>query len=901
MTTEQIFSPHDPQASQIDLAGGKGFHLSWLVRNGFRVPPFIILGSSLFDELLRSNHCQNQFDEMLEKINESQSDSAMLSDIRRLIEGLQWSVDSEHLLLAKLSLIGFEDGAPYAVRSSISDEDSAEASFAGQMDSFLFQKSLSAIKQSYLKTMASMFSDHAIAYRKQHQRPIHTIKGAAIVQTMIDSERSGVMFTAHPITGSRRTLLITSVFGQGEGLVSGICNADEFSIDQDGTERERKIANKDIMLVAAPDMGTQEQAVHTELQDLPSLSREQIQELRELGLSISGLKRSPQDIEFAIADSKVFILQTRPITHLPPPQKPLGHEIVWDNSNIQESYCGVTTPLTFSHANRAYKSVYTQTLRILGTPESVIQEKDKGLSNMLGLIHGRVYYNINHWYEGLSLLPSFKTNKADMEKMMGLQDPVDFVEDAELSLWEKIKKLPQMILLLMSFLRNFARIDHLVADFLSHFHEQYKSIDRPNLHRLEVSELFKLVQQLTKNLLEQWHTPIINDFFVMMTNGKVHRHLKKAGFDNPDLIQNNLMSGEPDVESTEPTKFLIRLAEKIRQGSARDLFETWDDPDLWEVFRSREPELFKECEIYIELYGDRCMGELKLESISLRQDPSFMFAILRNFIAKPELSLEAIEAKELKMRQEAEQEAFHRIRHKRGSRALRKFKKDLQNLRKAVKYRENMRFSRTRSFGLFRDLYNEIGQQLAFYGLLEDGRDVFYLTVDELDAYHEGRSVHTELKSLVAARKPEWQQYEAKDLPHHFKTWGPVYHHNDYRYESEHSAAQEQSGDCLKGIGCYPGIVQNKVRKIFSPQDELNLDGQILCTVRTDPGWTPLFPSASGILVERGSTLSHSAVIARELGIPAIVGIPQLTEKLADGQEIKMDGAQGLIHMEVEP
>lgn len=751
--------------------------------------------------------------------------------------------------------------------------------------------------------MASMFSYHAIKYRVNQNLPLKNIKGAAIVQKMIDSQIAGVMFTAHPTTGCRNSILVSSTYGQGEGLVSGHCNADEFTIDYSTNEIESVIAKKDVKLVfdTGKGYGTREKEVASNIQEIPSLSQDLIIKIKELGVVISAQKGSPQDIEWCVLEGEIYLLQTRPITHLPAPSSPKGHHIVWDNSNIQESYCGVTTPLTFSFANRAYKSVYTQTLRILGTDESIIRSKEKALSNMLGLVKGRVYYNINNWYEGLNLLPSFQTNKEDMEKMMGLQDPVDFVTDSKLTFIEKLKKLPSMILLLISFLRNFSRIDNLVQDFLDHFKNEYNKIDRPNLHRLEVSQLLDLASDLSLNLLGKWHTPIINDFFVMMMNGKVGRHLKKAGFENPDLIQNNLMSGEPDVESTEPTKFLIGLAEVIKNNHEyKKLFSNYEDHELWEVVRAQAPKIFSQCEIYIEKYGDRCMGELKLESISLRQDPAFIFSILRNFVAKDDLSLEKIEANEIRVRQESEKSTFTLIKKKRGYLALRAFKRDLIKLRKAVKYRENMRFSRTRSFGIFRDIYTEIGEQLSFYGLIENPRDVFYLTVEELDAYHEGRSVQTNLKPICSSRREEWEAFEDVEVPHHFSTKGVVYYHNTYEYQGDNDGSAEPVDGVLKGTGCYPGVVNQKVRKIFSPKDELNLDGRILCTVRTDPGWTPLFPSASGILVERGSTLSHSAVIARELGIPAIVGIPGLTEHIDDGQVVRMDGTKGTISIQDE-
>ena len=379
-----------------------------------------------------------------------------------------------------------------------------------------------------------------------------------------------------------------------------------------------------------------------------------------------------------------------------------------------------------------------------------------------------------------------------------------------------------------------------------------------------------------------------------MMNGKVHRWLQDIGLENPELVQNNLMSGEEGVESTEPTKMLLRMCAEIRaDADLRSLFDAYSNDKLLATLQVKSPVFHALCLEYIERYGDRSIGELKLESVTLRQDSSFMFAVLRNFLGRDDLTLENLAENEQKFRSSAETEAYDLVYKKHGARKLRKFKKDLGRLRDSVKNRENMRLARTRAFGLARDIYLEIGNQFAFYGVLEEARDIFYLRVEDLDHYMEGTSTNADFKPLVAGRKEEFARYETEEIPHHFKTYGPVYHHNEFRYDGEHQDVE--AGEQLQGIGCYPGIVEKNIKLIFSPDDELNLDGQILCTVRTDPGWAPLFPTAGGILVERGSTLSHSAVVARELGIPAVVNIPGLTKIMQNGERVIMDGGKGTI------
>lgn len=879
--------------------GGKAYNLAWLHRHGFEVPPFLVLSTPAGEAVLEHAALTSWIEQQLTSLHDHpEMISKTLADIRQHITAATLPASVDEPLREILNRSPFIEVSWFAVRSSVVGEDAKGASFAGQMDSFLFQRGFEAIATSYLQCLASAFSERAYRYRLEKGLPTFPIRIAVVVQAMIDGAVSGVLFTAHPVTGQRDQFLLSACYGVGEGIVSGVCNTDEFTLDIEGHEIHRQIVVKDRQVVfnRGSGSGTIEVDVTPARQQQPCLHANQLQSLAQLGRDISTLTRFPQDIEWTLKDEQFYVLQTRPITHLPPPQSPRGKQVVWDNSNIQESYCGVTTPLTFSFANRAYTQVYTETMRMMQVPEPVIRRMQPNLANMLGLIRGRVYYNINNWYAGLALGPSFGSNKQDMERMMGLQDPVDFIQNQVLTWPQKLAKLPMLIGLLLRFPVAFMRMDTLVAQFQAMFDREYRAINRGELHRLEMAQLMELAEHLRQHLLLRWHTPILNDFFVMMMNGRVHRQLAKAQVPNAEALQNHLLAGESDIESTEPTKFLLRLCDTIRQSpSLQALFTIHADDQLLAAVQVTDTAFHTRCLDYIECYGDRTIGELKLESVTLRQNPTFMFSIMRNFLKKPALTEANLGQREQEMRANAEREAFEQVARTQGSFGLRRFKTNIQRLRKAIKYRENMRMARTRLFGLFRDIYREVGAQMAFYGLLDDARDVFYLTVEELEAYYDGRAVQSTLKPLVEGRKAEYAQYEPMELPHHFVTQGMVYHHNTYQYEGQFNLKPQAHDGILKGIECYPGIVEAPIKLIFSPDDELDLDGQILCIIRTDPGWAPLFPSAGGILVERGSTLSHSAVVARELGIPAVVGIPGLTKTLEMGDRVRMDGAAGTV------
>lgn len=863
-----VISSKRALAAGEERIGGKAVGLARLEGLGANVPPWFAVPVDMFAAFLdRAGLTSPTRDEIL------------AAPVPEVLAGA---------IAAALPAIG---AGPFAVRSSMVGEDGATFSFAGQLDTFLYRTTAAEVSAAVRDCWASAFSGHALAYYERTGARLGDLRVAVIVQQMIDSEVSGVLFTAHPVSGRRDHALLTAAWGQGEAIVSGECNTDEIVWDHAGHELSCAIADKDVQRVrAAGGAGTTKVDVAAEQRRRRCLTSHDAARICREGVRIAGALGAPQDIEWCMAGGELFVLQTRPITSLPAPANADGPLVVWDNSNIQESYCGVTTPLTFSFASRAYETVYRQSAIALNVSRRIIDAHAQQLANLLGLVRGRIYYNINNWYLGLTLLPAFDRNKHDMERMMGLADPVDFVQDQRLSVGQKLWRMPSMLRLGLRLVRLIKRLPRTVPAFLRNFEQVYQSIDRRTVARASYSELMMLLDRLDREVLRRWQTPLINDMAVMMSNGRVARLLAATGLPDHEALHNNLLAGEPGVESTEPTKLLLRLAaaaraepalaKRLRQGAPAEALAT---------LRERHPAFAARIDDYIERYGDRTMGELKLETLSLREDPSFVIDVLRNYLERDDLDAEVLEAREQTLRRDAEARVMAAL----GWRNRRKLRRALAANRRAVRDRENMRLTRTRLFGLYRDVYRALGQRLVEAGKLDQPRDVFYLTVTELEQYHEGRAVSAELRGIAAARKAEYAAYERDELPHHFSTRGPVYHGNDYRYDGR--LRVDDGASTLRGTGCYPGVVTSAARVIASPKDELSVNGKILVTMRTDPGWAPLFPTTSGILVERGSTLSHSAVVARELGIPAIVGIPGLTAIVRDGEQVRMDGATGVV------
>jgi pyruvate,water dikinase len=423
MTTSLFLTSAEAVKIDENLLGGKAKNLAWLSRQGLPVPRWWVLTTECFVKQLDALNINSWVQEELTKLRSDSEGSIHNDVIAQVAQDIQKAIGEKPLIDEVQSIIKATlpkeilKETSLAIRSSVVGEDAEGASFAGQMDSYLYQQGEDAIFSSVIKVMQSAFNHRALAYRIHKGLSVTDIRAAIIVQEMVDADVAGVMFTANPATGNRQQAMISSTWGCGEGIVSGACNTDETTVGLFDDSIETLINKKDTSFVfdSSSSHGAKEVEVEVSKQDIACLEDSQVLALRDLGLQVAKTYQVPQDIEWCLKDNQFYILQARPVTILPPLNSDQDDVVVWDNSNIQESYCGVTTPLTFSFANRAYKTVYEQTMRLLGVNEATVQAHQGMLENMLGLVHGRVYYNINNWYRGLLFLPSFKTNKADME------------------------------------------------------------------------------------------------------------------------------------------------------------------------------------------------------------------------------------------------------------------------------------------------------------------------------------------------------------------------------------------------------------------------------------------------------------------------------------------------------
>ena len=848
------------------VVGGKGANLDRLTRLGHRVPGFFVVTTAALHDA---------------------------GPARRMTPGVADAID-------RALDAAFADDPFLAVRSSAVGEDASGESFAGIHESFLYVRGRDAVRAAVERVWVSAFAERAMSYRASKGLPTTGVEIAVVVQRMVDARASGVVFTADPTSGDVHRVVISALPGVGEGLVSGGLDADTFIVDKRTGAVEPAIADKQerFVLDATTRQGVAREPLPAELRAAPSLSGREVRDVAAAARTIEEAYGAPQDIEFAVGtDGALWILQTRPVTTVEELGPAAGYGLLWDNSNIIESFSGVTSPMTFSVIRRAYATVYRCFSEVMGIPAPVIRQSEELYQNMLGLIRGRVYYNLRSWYLLLRLFPGFQYNRQFMESMMGVKESYEPEAAPEPSALRRyLVELPALVRLLVRSLWNFARIRTRVARFEALFERHYRRWAAMSFAEMRPHELMGVWREMERDILQQWRAPIINDLFVMMNYGILKKLCASWCGDATGSLQNDLICGEGGIRSTEPTFRLMELAAGVRADPAlADVFTSTALPDVGHVTRSdpRFASFASDFGRYLDEYGFRCMNELKLEEPTLRDRPDFAYQVIRNYVTSPAgADPKAVTARESAIRAAAEARAYSLLRS-----PLKRlvFRRVLANARLGVKNRENMRFARTRIFGLVRELVRALGARLVEAGALDRAEDVFHLTLDEVFDFVKGTAVTARVRDLAALRRAEFESYRAEDPPDdRFETFGMVYARNRYRGRA---AVAVQTDGGLRGIPCSPGQVTNVVKVILSPTDDARLSGEILVAGRTDPGWVPLYPSVSGLLIERGSILSHSAIVAREMGIPTIVGIPGLTTMLTSGQRVRMDGSTGVVEI----
>ena len=851
------------QTAEASLLGGKAAALARLHGAGLPVPSYLVVTTSGARVALDDATWQQ-----LSHASDAKIAAAALASTV-LPSTMQAAIGAALVQMAPASTL-------FAVRSSAVDEDSGDNSFAGQLSSFL-NVPVTEVAARVVDVWRSAFTPSVYAYR--HERGLGGAPQlpAVLIQPMIAAEAAGVAFSADPVRGRRGVAIVAAVRGLADVLVAGTVSGDSWQVDRDGKVLEQTLAEP----------------------SRPVLETATVQAVAALARRCAAFFGVPQDIEWAVVDGALHLLQSRPITTLAALPDPDGVYTLWDNSNIIESYGGMTTPLTYSFARRAYQAVYQELCRILGVSRAMIQANQGVFANMIGLIHGRIYYNLLNWYRVLALLPGFKANRHFMEQMMGVKEslPADIVADLAQASWrDRLADQLHLARTIVGLVAAYAGLPGRQRRFYARL-DQALGEGIPDLSDWRADELVAYYRRLERDLLPHWDAPLVNDFFAMIFYGVLRQLTATWCGDAEGGLHNALLTGQGGMISAEPAarvRVMAALARRVQMQDA-DFLPTLagNDPRAIDRALAAQPEFTAAYQEYLDRFGERCLHELKLESATLYDNPLPLLHAVAQLALQP-VSAGAPEHAANGPRIEAEARVERELAGKPLRRAIIGWVK--QNASTRVVARENLRFARTRVFGRARQILRELGKRLYAAGLLVDPADVFYATVEEVCSWVEGTAVGEDLASVVASRKAEYAAWaKLPSLPPRFATYGAVYAGNRFEAAAAAATATTHDDSVMHATGAAPGRVVGRVRLVRDPLTALLDAGDIIVAEHTDPSWIMILPLAGGLVVERGSLLSHAAIVSRELGIPGVVAATGALEWLREGEMVEVDGGAGTV------
>lgn len=819
------------QSAKKEILGGKGANLLRLQELGFRIPETYVVPADVFGD----------------------HRAAMLP------QAIQSPPLHPDILRALTRVIDELGEGPLAIRSSASAEDGALASFAGQHETFLGVRGVEECSEAIRECWASLWNERSIAYRKKQGINLDTLTMSVLIQPLIPAEVSGVLFTRDPIQGEH--VVIEAVPGLGERLVSGKVPPDRFVLDRQGTLLEQEIAPKAAALKVLPDGRVEEVPVEKQEKQEPCLSSEQLTELLRLGLEIERHFGRAQDIEWAIAQGEIILLQTRPITT---GKQPTQYPLVWSNTNTGEVLPDVATPMTFSLVNHFVYQLF----------EPMLPRLSEIKQPVLGLIAGRAYFNLT--LMTAILLSSPLSKKLNPHKLFGGLDgelppiPRESLPEIPLGPWQaQLKNLAKALKGLL-----FPPSENPLETLRK---------ERKGLEAIPPSDraLFAGVKgALGRVLYDQMLFP---QTLLGVLGSEVLGVLCRKWLQDADgRISKTLFFGLGNLDSAEAGLSLWRLAQAAReQGIEETLLKANSFSELAEQIEGSP--FLAAWEDFMAEHGHHARAELDVSVPRWRETPDYVLHQVKGLLS----SLDSVRPAFQRPRT-AEREALEReCRAKLGPVRRRIFNSVLLGAQRGIAMRENLKSEMVRRMGIIRTLLLEAGARLVARGVLENRDEVFFFYLDELeDTLLRGTSGFSE---LIRARQAEFERNQKLTPP-------PVVV-GDYHPTPVVSLTCPPA-DVLKGIAVSPGLATGRARVIArADQKQRVLPGEILVAPFTDPGWTPYFLPAAGIVMDQGGMLSHGSIVAREYGIPAVVNVGKATEWIQTGQWIQVDAYRGEVRL----
>ncbi|SHK55047.1 rifamycin-inactivating phosphotransferase [Desulforamulus aeronauticus] len=872
----------DIDKSSLASVGGKGANLGELYHVfGSAVPAGFCVTTSAYRDFVNTSGEFAGFLNSLELINAEALPELKEAGqrLRRHLESLDMPDQIQQAIIQAWRQTGSDYA--YAIRSSATAEDLPGASFAGQQDTFLNIEGEKQILDSVRKCWASLFTDRAIAYRQKNGFEHKHVLLAVVVQRMVFPEVSGIMFTAEPVTGNRKIVSIDASFGLGEALVSGIVSADLYQVRANKLIK-KQIAKKEQAIYAKSEGGTVTVVLSEERQTAQALSDETAIRLAGMGGSIEGHFGNPQDIEWCLANNEIFILQSRPITTLYPIP--------------QVADAKLHLFISFGHQQMMTEAMKPLGISALRTLAPIGKKLPQDESDLLLEAGGRLYVDVTQFLEYPQIRKRLPELLLNIDEMIG-RAVQDFIgrEEVRSALQTENKRLElafvkKALPTVFALLRNILYRDNSWAiDEMNLFiHHQVKENKR-KLQKVSGPERIEQIQEILATLLPTAFLQVAPSMGAAIITYKLIENLSEKWLGDAAELDSISKSPSGNV-TTEMGLALGDVADALRNHPAViEYLKQADNATFFDGLRAVPggEDVLPVFLHYFEQYGMRGTGEIDVTRPRWREVPTQLVPVLlshsksvrpgqhrRDFLAgKEEAELAA-------------DRLLNRLRQTpRGNLKAKRMQRLLKVHRTLIGIREHPKYFIVQNLDLIKQAIMQEAAKLVTAGILEDPEDVFWFSLQEIKKIIETQQVD---QKIIARRKEKFQQ-EAKLAPPRAIT-------SEGEIISAKPGAQVPPG-ALAGSPVSAGTVEGYARVILK-LEEAKLDkGDILVAPYTDPAWTPLFPLAAGLVTEVGGLMTHGAVVAREYGIPAVVGVDQATRKIQDGQKIRVDGSQGFIEI----
>ncbi|HEY0454592.1 PEP/pyruvate-binding domain-containing protein [Actinophytocola sp.] len=761
-------------------------------------------------------------------------------------------------------------------------EDSAGDAFAGLTESFLYVRRPD-VPRRVAGCWASGLRPESVGYRTRRGLAPSSARVAVAIQRMVLGVRSFVAFSRDPRTREEVTV-IAAAHGIGEGVVQERADIDHFFVDAATAEVRAELVTKKRMVAPGADGFPATLPVPPESAERPVLTDDECRRVATLAAEVEAFFGSPQDIEGTIdAAGSVHLVQARPVVFAGTGRD--APVIQWSNRNVTESFPGVSGALTFSQARVFYRLIFRDAYRRLGVPQRRLRTAEHHLNRMIGLLDGRVHYRLDAWFALHGQLPGFALMRPWWEKSMGLPAGERATRGEKLRALRALPALAVRLILLPRSVHGFLR-------WWDGFVTRYDGMDG-----WSPEELIAGHRRLWAEVGDRWGVTLANSFFMLSSATAVSALLRRwLAVDEHEIVGGLLLGGREN-RSVRGVRSAIRLAELAGcQPRFVDRIRSADPDEVWRELVGGEygAELADAAREHLRHYGDRGLHDLKLEQISPRQRPGMIVETLRPMIENG-LTVADSRAREAASRAEVDRD----LRRRCPSRVRRLLIRALvAALRWFVTAREDTRFCRSQLFGLSRHLLWRLGDHLVDAGRLGDRSDVFDLTVEEVFGAYDGTLVDADLREvarrrraarLAAAGRPDLDAAPATPLDR------PV--PEEWPDRGEPAAARNARAE-LHGLPSSKGKVRYPAKVVLDPN--IGADScrdRIIVAKETDPGWLFLMMAARGMVVERGTLLSHTAITGRLLGIPTVVSVPDATALIRDDDLLEIDGETGTVRV----